>query len=139
MREIKFRGWDATGQKGWVYGDLKHAKGISKDAREDLYDRVMVGGYEVVPESVGQFTGLYDKNGKEIYEGDIIDNSWCFSGNGVVCFGEYQHLNAQKSYKNGDYGFFVKHNVNNDIRRHDILYFTDNCEVIDTIYEHNKK
>lgn len=68
-REIKFRGKDATGRKGWVYGDLVHNQRVTTTGLEP---RVMVGGYEVVPETVGQFTGLYDRIGKEVYEGDII-------------------------------------------------------------------
>lgn len=68
-RVIKFRGWDATGQKGWVYGDLVHNQKVTK---EGLEPRVMVGGYEVIPESVGQFTGCYDSDKNRVYEGDIV-------------------------------------------------------------------
>ena len=70
--EYRFRGWDATGQKSWVYGDLTHSKRILQE-EPYLEDRVMVGGYEVVPESVGLFTGRKDCHGDDLYEGDIVE------------------------------------------------------------------
>jgi hypothetical protein len=71
MMQWLFRGYDATGQKGWVYGDLVHNKKCNRD-EPFLTDRVMVGGYEVHPKSVGLWTGLYDMNDTKIFEGDIL-------------------------------------------------------------------
>lgn len=107
MREIRFRGRDkATGK--WVYGDLTHAQGITPVGSEKLtYPRVMVAGYEVDEETVGQFIGVYDKNGKEVFEGDVVD---CWSQgehctNGIVRWFQnriFIDINSQKgqSYDN---------------------------------------
>ena len=119
MREIKFRGKAVNGS-GWVYGmpnyQMTH---IFNDSQVDSVDN-----YEVIPETIGQFVGLKDKNGIEIYEGDIlllrdypISHHRIYYDSDLCCFSDYR-------IEDGDcntnyYGFdFVK-----------------DCEVIDNIHD----
>lgn len=80
MREIKFRGRKSNGE--WIYGDLVHNVGVGAstalifpEEAHDSWDR-----YIVLTDTIGQFTGLHDKNGKEVYEGDVL----------VIC--EYENM-----------------------------------------------
>ena len=119
MREILFRG-KRTDNYEWIEGSL--CTTIPSD--EDFYTISYFDfeGYyieeKVIPETVGQYTGLTDKNGKKIFEGDIIQ----------FCTGMKLHYIVEF----GLGGFMVSRY---DIRDAIINVYNCPCEVIGNIHD----
>lgn len=86
MRTIKFRG-KTIRSKEWVYSSTISQGTIKRKANKwfmEISENVWKGLQEG---SLGQFTGLYDKDGKEIYEGDIL----CRKDGGALLTVEFRH------------------------------------------------
>lgn len=143
MREILFRG-KRTDNGEWVYGRLL-ADDVIVPIGQPFEFEVNTGFicsdlkcYDVDPSTVGQYTGLTDKNGKSIFEGDIVKNDWCFVvGYSVVKFGQYKTFDMKQEYQQGHLGFYLEH-INERkkrIIRKDLMYFANKCEVIGNIHD----
>lgn len=152
-REIKFRGKQTVTGK-WIYGDLSFATYFLKDemkpfilnpidVRECGYNTYH---YEVISETIGQYTGLKDKNGKEIYEGDIVE--FLDTGEEGYEYKEGYDFNniASIVWENGrfeldniyDNNSAVLEFMNNESHEEFIDELMSDCQIIGNVFENSE-
>lgn len=124
MREILFRGKDVKGN--WHIGLLAHignAWYISNQAG-------VATAYEVIPATVGQFTGLTDKNRKKIFEGDVIQQTNLYDNlemTGVVVFSKSSQFVIHHTYTKNENIFKA------EIKK--AFAIRSNCRIIGNIHD----
>ena len=134
IRELKFRAW-CEGTKKMYYCDWQDiAYEVGAEFPNSSNTTAVYENTEYSEEGNGnnplmQFTGLHDKNDKEIYEGDIVKAAIT----GVVKFGHYDN-GLDYELREVGYGYYIENSEGNIFS----LDIDVTCEVIDNIYENSE-
>jgi uncharacterized phage protein (TIGR01671 family) len=127
MRDIRFRGKRIDNGE-WVYGNyVNDNQGHFITLPLETAHRLV----RVNPATVGQFTGLHDKNGKEIYEGDVVrhDNGWVSE----IIFGNIGYDNSRCGLTG--FGYETLYDAEFDFIELNYSDSPDDIEVIGNIHE----
>lgn len=116
MREILFRAKRISDGE-WAEGYYFYNANIKKH-----YIKTWICYYEINPETVCQFTGLHDKNGRKIWENDIVSEDFS-NYKGVIRFSEFESLELK------NVGFNIEW-YGGIYYRQDLTYWADKCEII---------
>lgn len=134
---IKFRALDVNGI--WHYGNLNILRmKLKSEIDKGCYISNRAGypfAYHVRHETVGQYTGMKDKNRKEIYKGDIFLHFFDENKKGIVKYGEYMNAFGDDGH-GGHVGFYVEWEDEN-IRK-DLGFWASNSRIVGNIYENEE-
>ena len=138
MREILFRG-KRTDNGEWIYGDLMQNVDCIKIREQEKDVKHITKSFEIDLETVGQYTDLTDKNGKRIFEGDMIkpfDDEVdkmvveFHHGQFLLCLYGYRGYMAEYGWEEeGNYGCFEAEPLSS---------YGDDIEVIGNIHDNQE-